>query len=60
MRAEYRSTIHARIGWSPPEPTYHLFAVDITAAGFVTFEGPRYGLAWEPGGELRRWMIADN
>ena len=54
-RAAYRAVIKARIDWEPDEPNYHLFAVDVVSAGFVTFAGPRYGLAWEVGGELRRW-----
>jgi hypothetical protein len=54
-RAAYRAAIKARIDWEPNEPNYHLFAVDVDSAGFVTFAGPRYGLAWEACGELRRW-----
>ncbi|HET7137905.1 MAG TPA: pyridoxamine 5'-phosphate oxidase family protein [Gaiellaceae bacterium] len=50
----HRAAIKARIDWEPPEP-YHVFAVDIDSAGFVTFAEPRFGLAWEAGGELRRW-----
>ena len=54
-RAAYRAVIKARIGWEPDEPDYHLFAIDIESAGFVTFAEPRFGMAWEAGGELRRW-----
>jgi hypothetical protein len=54
-RGRYRATVRARIDWEPEEPTYHVFAVDIESAGFVTFAGPRYGLAWRAGDELRRW-----
>lgn len=54
-RARYRATVKARIDWEPDEPNYHVFAVDIVSAGFVTFSEPRFGLAWEAGGELRRW-----
>jgi hypothetical protein len=32
-----------------------VFAVDVVSAGFVTFAEPRFGLAWEAGGVLRRW-----
>ena len=53
-RAAHRAAIQARIDWSPPDP-YHVFAVDIESAGFVTFAEPRFGLAWEAGSELRRW-----
>ena len=57
-RVAYRAAIKARIDWEPPEPNYHLFAIDIDSAGFVTFDEPRYGLAWDPTGGLRRWAIA--
>ena len=53
-REAYRASVKARIDWEPVEP-YHVFAVDIESAGFVTFAEPRFGLAWEAGGELRRW-----
>jgi hypothetical protein len=59
-RAAYRAAIKARIDWEPPEPNYHLFAIDIDSAGFVTFDEPRYGLAWDPDGGLRRWTIKDD
>ena len=59
-RAAYRATIKARIDWEPPEPHFHLFAVDVDSAGFVTFADPRYGLAWDPGNGLRRWSIAED
>jgi hypothetical protein len=59
-RAAYRAALKERIDWAPPEPNYHLFAVDIDSAGFVTFDEPRYGLAWSPAGGLRRWAIADD
>jgi hypothetical protein len=59
-RAAYRATIKARIDWEPAEPEYHLFAVDIESAGFVTFADPRYGLAWDPERGLRRWTIPDD
>ena len=50
----YRAAVKARIDWEPPEP-YHVFSVDIESAGFVTFAEPRFGLAWESGGVVRRW-----
>jgi hypothetical protein len=58
-RAAYRAAIKARIDWEPPEPNYHLFAVDIDSAGFVTIPGPRYGHARNPEGGLRRRTLAD-
>jgi hypothetical protein len=59
-RAAYGATVRARIDWAPPEPRYHLFAVDVESAGFVTFAEPRHGLAWSPGKGLRRWAIPDD
>ena len=59
-RAAYRATIKARIDWEPAEPNFHLFAIDVDSAGFVTFGDPRYGLAWDPERGLRRWAIADD
>jgi hypothetical protein len=53
-RDAHRRAIKARIDWEPPEP-YHVFAVDIEQAGWVTFAGPRFGLAWDPERGLRRW-----
>jgi len=32
-----------------------VFAVDVESAGFVSFARPRFGLAWEAGGAVRRW-----
>ena len=54
-RAAYRTAIKARIDWEPTEPSYHLFALDVESAGFVTFAEPAHGLAWDPGRGLRRW-----
>jgi hypothetical protein len=53
-REAHGRAIKARIDWEPPEP-YHVFAVDIESAAFLTFADPRFGLVWEAGGELRRW-----
>jgi hypothetical protein len=52
--AAHREAIRARIDWVPPDP-YHVFAVEIESAAFVTFAEPRYGLVWEAGGAVRRW-----
>jgi hypothetical protein len=60
QRAAYRAAIKARLDWEPPEPNFHVFAIDIDSAGFVTFAEPRYGLAWDPAGGLRRWAIKDD
>ena len=53
-RDAHRAAVRARLDWEPTEP-YHVFAVDIASAGFVTFAEPGFGLAWEAGGGLRRW-----
>jgi hypothetical protein len=53
-RDAHRAAIKARIDWDPPEP-YHVFAVDIESAAFLTFAEPRFGLVWEPGKPVRRW-----
>jgi hypothetical protein len=50
-------SIKARIDWEPPEPNFHVFAVEAESAGFVTFAEPRHGLAWDPERGLRRWEI---
>jgi hypothetical protein len=60
QRSAYRASIKARIDWEPAEPRYHLFALDVEAAGFVVFGEERYGLAWDPERGLRRWPIADS
>jgi hypothetical protein len=57
-RAAFRAAMKARIDWEPPEPNFHLFAVEIVSAGFVTFAEPRHGLAWDPDRGLRRWNLA--
>jgi hypothetical protein len=59
-RARYRATVKARIDWEPAEPNYHVFAVDVVSAGFVTFAEPRHGLAWDAENGLRRWSIPDD
>jgi hypothetical protein len=59
-RARYRAAVKARIDWEPSEPTFHCFAIDVESAGFVIFGQERYGLAWDPGGGLRRWTIPDD
>jgi hypothetical protein len=58
-RERYRKTIKARIDWAPEEPNYHLFALDVEAAGFVIFGKERFGLAWDAERGLRRWSIAE-
>jgi Pyridoxamine 5'-phosphate oxidase len=38
-RQTFRDAIKARIDWSPDEPDYHLFALDVEWAGYVRFAG---------------------
>ena len=58
-RARYRAAIKARIDWEPHEPHFHLFVLDVDAAGFVIFGEDRYGLAWDADRGLRRWSQRD-
>lgn len=37
VRAEYRRVVAARIDWSPNEPEFHLFSVDIAEAAYIRF-----------------------
>jgi hypothetical protein len=46
-RERYGQTIFAAIGWRPDEP-YPLYAVDIEAAGYVSFGERRQLLRWTP------------
>ncbi len=52
-RGAYRDAIRRRIDWAPDEPNFHLFALDVTSAGFITFQEPRRALAWDEGTGLR-------
>jgi Pyridoxamine 5'-phosphate oxidase len=58
LREAYRAAIKARIDWAPDEPEYHLFAIEVEAAGFVVFGDERYSLAWDPKRGLRRSKIS--
>jgi hypothetical protein len=48
-RSAYRDAIRRRIDWAPDEPAFHLFALDVTSAGYITFQEPRRVLAWDGG-----------
>ncbi|HEY7666948.1 MAG TPA: pyridoxamine 5'-phosphate oxidase family protein [Actinomycetota bacterium] len=52
-REAYRDAIRRRIDWAPDEPEFHLFALDVTSAGFITFAEPRRVLSWTEAGGLR-------
>jgi hypothetical protein len=56
-RARYAAAIKARTDWEPPEPKFHVFALEVDSAGFVVFGEERYGLAWDPDRGLRRWRV---
>jgi hypothetical protein len=44
-RRQYGDTVHAAIKWRPSEP-YHLFALDVERAGFISFGERRRLLRW--------------
>lgn len=46
-RQAYSDTVQAAIDWRPPEP-YHLFAVEISSAGFISFGNAPRLLRWTP------------
>ena len=54
-REAFRGAIKARIDWDPPDP-FHLFALEVTSAGYVVFGDERFGMAWDPDRGLRRWQ----
>jgi len=54
VRDAYRAAIRARIDWEPSDP-FHLFAIDVTSAGFLMFGDDAYGMAWSPEAGTRRW-----
>jgi hypothetical protein len=47
-RMAYQEAIKARIDWAPEEPRFHVFAIDVRSAGYITFTDPRRVLAWDP------------
>ena len=48
-RTAYSDATWARIKWRPSEP-YHLFAVDVESAGFISFGEDRRLMRWSPDG----------
>jgi hypothetical protein len=52
-RSAYREAIRRRIDWAPDEPNFHLFALDVASAGYITFGEPRRALAWDERRGLR-------
>ena len=39
LRKRYCEALFAKTGWQPSEPEFHLFAIDVEAAGFLQFGG---------------------
>jgi hypothetical protein len=55
IEAPWRATVRERLDWEPPD-RFHLFTIDVEAAGFVVFGENAHGMAWTPEGGLRRWQ----
>ena len=53
LRQRYRDAIRARIDWAPEEPRFHVFAIDVERAGYITFAEPHRVLTWDPARGLR-------
>ena len=47
-RDAYSDATEARIGWRPSGP-FHLFAIDVESAGFISFGTDRRLLRWSAG-----------
>jgi hypothetical protein len=58
-RTAYRDAIRARIDWAPDEPNFHVFAIDIGSAAYITFAEPRQVLVWDPERGLRGLPFPD-
>jgi hypothetical protein len=57
LRQAYRRAIKGRIDWEPDEPEFHLFSLDVEAAGFTIFGDDHHALAWDPATGLRRMAL---
>lgn len=57
-RQAYSDALHAAIGWRPSEP-YHLFAVDIESAGFISFAGDRKLMRWSAANGIENLRYPD-
>lgn len=56
-RDAFRQAIKARIDWAPDEPSYHLFEIEVTSAGFVLFrDGKETVMVWDPEAGFRQWQ----
>jgi hypothetical protein len=58
-RTVYCDAIRARIDWAPDEPNFHVFAIDIASAAYITFAEPRRMLTWDPGRGLHELPFPD-
>jgi Pyridoxamine 5'-phosphate oxidase len=52
LRTRYADVLEAETNWRPPEP-FHLFALDVREAGFISFVGDRRALRWSAAGGLQ-------
>jgi hypothetical protein len=59
LRAAYQTAVKARIDWAPDEPNFHVFAIDVRSAGYITFSEPRRVLAWDPDRGTRELPFPD-
>lgn len=51
LRERYADVVEATIDWRPKDP-YHLFAIDIESAGYISFGEGRRALRWSVTGGL--------
>ncbi len=58
LRAAYLAALHARTKFTPSEP-FHIFAIDITSAGYTVFGDERAWMTWDPARGLRRGRQGD-
>ncbi len=58
LRDAYKAAVLARIDWEPTEP-FHVFAIEISSAGYVIFGDQRFWMTWDPNRGLRRGRQKD-
>jgi hypothetical protein len=57
VQAQYASTVHAQLGWSPTPGKFHLFWIDVDNVTFIRYEeatGDQFVTRWPQGGEYVR------
>lgn len=47
LRDAYRVAVKARTDWEPTEP-FHVFAIEVSSAGYVIFGDERVWMTWDP------------